>query len=479
MIDRFYIVWVSSLHLLISSTIYGFPLDLNRPFAVMRKTARMSTTESPFQPADYVKNPAPLYITIGPQCCGKTTLLQDIDSLNDVCLDNQLDVYVPVTTEQWMDLLNTATDEEVEDRGEVPIPEELQQQVQGKTIAQRIQNDNPELNLILQRWNGDLSSSSFADAIADHYANITQANHGTKNSNVADTLIQVVEDFLSKSPQLPAKTDVFCLESLFQPHAKTNLSAIEVAHDLLKKTPSHIPLAWGNTNSKAKDFQQALDIACSTGRPVHFLLCHPTWKLENDKWNIPWVELSALLERNLQRLATSGRYIPANAIADCCLRIEKQLIPSDCESPWDVEQALVFQSTQPVRRHEKPLPFRYFLTRERLIRKGSSEERRPGPVRRQDQTREYPRGAGRFSRAGQRRHFRGWAQDDRRRDHDDRRRFDGDGRAGRWGQDDRRSARGSGRGQGQSQGRGKRGYSDQDQRGGDSYPLENDKRHRR
>ncbi|CAJ1945529.1 unnamed protein product [Cylindrotheca closterium] len=472
------------------------------------------------------KDPAPLYITIGPQCCGKTTVLKDIDGLQDVCLDDQLDVYVSIATQQWLTLITTKAspnsnsnsnnnNNDVHNKEEESstIPQELQRQVQGKTLAQRIQNDNPELNLILKRWNGDLSTTEFADALSQHYSNNVHSrnnqrrNDGETSPDVAAVLISVVEGFLSKDdPQLPTNTDVFCLESLFKPHTKTNQSAIQVAHYLVKAASPEIPLAWGNTNSKAKDFQQVLDIACLTNRPVHFVLCHPTWKLEEDdkqQHNIPWVEFSTLLSRNLKRLQATGRYIPANSIFDCCQRIQDQLIPSDCKSSWDVEQALVYQSTQPVRRHEKPLPFRYRLTRDRLIQK-EYPERRPPQHRRQDQRREYSTNEerqyskGRPPRPQQQRpqyngrpqQNRGPPQDVRR--FDNRRGYrdeDRSRRAGRGGYNDDRYARdGRGRGKddqsrpqdrGQSP-RGKRGY--QDQRDGNSYPSEDNgsnKRYRR
>mmetsp|Transcript_8034 Transcript_8034/g.19419 ORF Transcript_8034/g.19419 Transcript_8034/m.19419 type:complete len:535 (+) Transcript_8034:83-1687(+) len=534
MINRFkdvFLLCFSSLSLLLSSSIAkGFPLDhtlivgstlpSKRRLTLATMAAESSTATESLSPRsrDNKKNPAPFYITIGPQCCGKTTLLKDIDDgLQDVCLDDQLDVYVSIATQQWLDLLKMSPNPDEIKEGESTIPEELQQQVQGKTLAQRIQNDNPELNLILKRWNGDLSATEFADAISQHYTkNVNSRNQrnsgGNPTPNVAEVLIPVVEDFLSKDDRkLPAKTDVFCLESLFKPHTKTNQSAIQAAHAVVKTASPEIPLAWGNTNAKAKDFQQVLDIAYSTKRPVHFVLCHPTWKLEDDKYNIPWVELSTLLSRNLQRLEATGRYIPANSIADCCQRIQDQLIPSDCKSSGDVEQALVHQSTQPVRRHDKPLPFRYRLTREHLIHKEYPERRPPQQRRRQDQRREYRPSKDQYSSRGrpppqqqqrhqyndgpprqdrsrdydqQRQHRRGPPQDDRR--YDNRRRYEDEDRCRRRGgyNDDGYYARGGGgRGEdrrrseeGQPPPRGKRGYSDQDRRDGN---YDDNKRYRR
>ena len=64
------------------------------------------------------------------------------------------------------------------------------------------------------------------------------------DAKVAIALVEAVEDFLSDNPALPKTTDVFVLESLFKPHLKTGQSAIQRAHEELRETPKHIPVAW-------------------------------------------------------------------------------------------------------------------------------------------------------------------------------------------------------------------------------------------
>jgi hypothetical protein len=268
---------------------------------------------------------APLYITIGPQCCGKSTILKALHggTIKDICLDDQQDVYVPVATDVFC---NPETEEIY-----------LQQQVyQGKSLKDRIQNDNVELHLVLRRWKGDLTPIDFETAVKEFY------NAQNFPPTVATAMVTAVESFLKRRKaqsgprSLPKTVDVFVLESLFRPHPQTNQSAIQKAHDELRTTPTNIPIAWGNTNSKSRDFSQALDIASQIKRPVRFVLCHPNIQKERDNDDddaslitLPWVELPELLGRNLKRLKKTGRYIPAFAIADCSQRVTTLLTAED------------------------------------------------------------------------------------------------------------------------------------------------------
>jgi tRNA uridine 5-carbamoylmethylation protein Kti12 len=90
---------------------------------------------------------APLYITVGPQCAGKTTFLTQLEqrlstTIEDITLDEQLDVYVQVPTEYFLQ----AEEEGMKDSF-------LQRHIQGKTLASRIYDleSNGELRAILQR----------------------------------------------------------------------------------------------------------------------------------------------------------------------------------------------------------------------------------------------------------------------------------------------------------------------------------------
>ncbi|KAG7347497.1 hypothetical protein IV203_016202 [Nitzschia inconspicua] len=329
-------------------------------------------------------NAAPLYITVGPQCCGKSSLLKTLDGgkVKDISLDDQPDVYVPVPTDIFLSCFadKTVTQD---------VPELLQQVYQGRTLQERIRNDNREIHLILQRWAGDITREEFESAVREFYIS---RGFGLE---VAQQLVTAVEQSLnnkvapSSKPQLllPKMIDVFILESLFQPHPDTKQSGIQKAHQELRTTPKHIPIAWGNTNAKSRDYSQALEIACQTRRPVRFVICHPA--LTNEKepsqaaidaklLTLPWVSLSDLLKRNLKRLQETGRYIPAFAISDCCSRVQSLVTINRVEGIDTVEQRLVSLASpsfvngnngrRPQQQRHTPT-FEYVLTEHRLIQK--------------------------------------------------------------------------------------------------------------
>ena len=137
-----------------------------------------------------------------------------------------------------------------------------------------------------------------------------------------------------------------------------------------------------------------LEICHQTRRPVHFVLCHPEHEScdvddrnnepESGLMTLPWLPLEELLKRNLHRLQTQGKFVPANAIVDCCQRVEA-MIPSNFSEPksdgtYDskmIEKHLVaiaspcFGGRGP-RRHDNRRPgatFRYLLTKHRLVQK--------------------------------------------------------------------------------------------------------------
>jgi hypothetical protein len=104
---------------------------------------------------------APLYITVGPQCAGKPTFLTQLEqrlstTIEDITLDEQLDVYVQVPTEYFL---------QKEEEG--MKNSFLQRGIQGKTLASRIYDleSNGELRAILQRLAGTCSYPVFCDCI--------------------------------------------------------------------------------------------------------------------------------------------------------------------------------------------------------------------------------------------------------------------------------------------------------------------------
>jgi hypothetical protein len=330
-----------------------------------------------------ITNASPMYITIGPQCSGKSTFLRDYreGTIKDISLDDQQDVYVLIPTETFLRAYNdNSARSNTDDKRE----QLLQQVYQGSTLRERIQ-ENIELILILRRWNGDSTASDFEDRIKLYY------DERKFPVSVALALIKAVEDFLLEKPDLPKNIDVFILESLFKPHPQTRQSAIERAYEELRETPSHVPVAWGNTNSKPRDYERALEICHQTRRPVRFILCHPVYSSRNDDdtdsqselITLPWLPLEELLKRNLHRLQIRGRFVPANAIADCCQRVTSIIPASMRQSRRDgsitkmIEERLVEIASPSTggrggHRHDNRRPnatFRYSLTKHRLIQK--------------------------------------------------------------------------------------------------------------
>jgi len=313
-------------------------------------------------PDDALTSAAPLYISIGPPCSGKTTYLRQLKESHkvsppivDISIDDQPDVYVPVPTSCF---LTNGTDSY---RGL------LAQVYQGKSLQQRVETDNTELCLVLQRWAEELSPQNFAIGIIQYYQLIHQQRNekradGEDSSvppfntsdafEVAKALISAVERFVATSPPLPNVTQVFVLESIFRRHPETGRTAIQLAHHILQRTAPHVPVAWGNTNSKPRDFQQALEVACQRRRPVYFCLYGDV---------LPRQSFSTLLMRGLNRLAETGKYVPAHAVSDCEKRVVKLV--------EETESTLVELAS--------PQNCKYRLSSQRLIQK------------------EYPEGQGR------------------------------------------------------------------------------------
>jgi hypothetical protein len=352
-----------------------------------KRKAASSASSRKVQNRTGILDAAPLYITVGPQCCGKSTLLKTMEGgkVKDISLDDQPDVYVSVPTNVFLDCItNRSTD--------IESLELLQQVYQGKNLQERIHNDNDELGVILQRWNGDMSQEEFHRTIQALYASRELP------LEVAEQLVVIVESYLkrkkpgSKPRSLPKSIDIFILESLFLPHPDTQQSAIQGAYEELRMTPIHIPIAWGNTNSKSRDYSQVLEIAFQTRRPVHFVICHPSLACGEKQGvttesssliTLPWMDLSDLLKRNLKRLKKTGRYIPAFSIADCCKRVESLVPINDANGLQTVEQRLVSLASPSFdnackdgKQQRSAPPFKYALTKHHLIQKIFPQSRR-------------------------------------------------------------------------------------------------------
>lgn len=282
----------------------------------------------------------PLYITIGPPCAGKTTLLRRLQErmgtpIQDVTLDEQRDVYVPVPVEYF--LVNESHDEQ---------DCFLKKRIQYKTLENRIYDNatNGELRAILQRVNGTLACEDFETCIRNLYTEHAKSSSTNKTnttdyySSIATLVIDTVEDLLqSKDTPIPSHIQLFCVESLFRPHPATNKTGIDAAHEELYKygklNTTSTSIAWGNTNTRPREYRQALQVAAVAQRPVYFIV-HASDNDGNDTTcqtaattstgvYMPNVGLKELYKRNVMRMLRTGKFVPGRALVESHDRIQQ------------------------------------------------------------------------------------------------------------------------------------------------------------
>ena len=323
---------------------------------------------------------APIYITIGPQCSGKTSFLRRLYNTEasipetqstvgnqhvhstpvcDISIDDQKGVYLPIPKELF--LVDSSTTNSLHQ-------DLLARNIHSKSIAERIYDtSNDEQRYILQRLHNVINADEFAqrifsievDKTTEHKWNLLMGCND-ENENYIDyrrSLIEVVEHTCQKHyPPCTDKVDLFIVESIFRNkddgilsflseqsnhndilgHESMygpSLSGLSAAVQNLKHFACHpkkmnMPLAWGNTNTKPRDYIAALEAAEMSGRPVYFI---PYMDVEksmihsHDGLILPKVSVVSLLERNIKRLVTTGRYIPSRAIIDASVRVDEMM----------------------------------------------------------------------------------------------------------------------------------------------------------
>lgn len=286
----------------------------------------------------HAKKPPPIYISIGPQCAGKTTFLSQLQQrlskdptkrITDITMDDQDGVYVRVDTKYFLNK-NKQSDRF------------LNRRFIGKTIKSRIA-EQTELSVILQRLDGRLTKSEFETSMMRLYTNHAREAFQRKNSNVnmttttfqpdddyiriAHELMEVVQDVVvttdDASSTLPPTIDLFCVEALFRPNPKTNMTGVDAAAATLKRLAGTTaePLAWGNTNTRPREYKNALSAAAASGRQVYFIAYGDASRVSNGVF-LPVLEFRELLRRNVQRLMDCGKYVPAKGMWDTTQRVE-------------------------------------------------------------------------------------------------------------------------------------------------------------
>lgn len=247
-----------------------------------------------------MSKPAPLYITVGPPCAGKTTLLLQKGVQASIALDDQPDVYVPIPQRVFV-----GYDEE----------ELLDRVYYGASVRERL-IDQKELQTVLCRLEGSLSAEDCRAVISD------------------PLLLEGIDQILRRRQEdaaavvLPPNIDLYISHAIFRAHPDTNESGLDAAQRLVRQAPLDQPVAWGNTNTQCRDYQDMLGLASHQGRPVRFLVHQPqSIDVSNTiQWDMQ-ADLPELMVRNLHRLLETGRYIPVDALRRMCDKSE-QLIQS-------------------------------------------------------------------------------------------------------------------------------------------------------
>jgi hypothetical protein len=233
----------------------------------------------------------------------------------------------------------------------------LERRLIGKSISSRIyDSSNDEMRCVLQRLRGVLTADEFQERMQNLYPIDTQqqvkqqgqklqdSQEEAKNGTLCRELIHAVEGVVLQQQQqddMPPleSVELFVVESIFRPRPVAGQStALEAAVSNLKDAAtnsnhSHLPLAWGNTNTRPREYMQALDVAEMSQRPVHFILydtlgesllssMHADDENDDSMLILPNVGLSKLLERSIHRFATTGKYVPAKAILEASGRVD-------------------------------------------------------------------------------------------------------------------------------------------------------------
>jgi hypothetical protein len=312
-------------------------------FIVQPRIGNPSLMEPSFQ---LCSAKAPVYITIGPQCAGKTTLLSQLqqrikkdpsNKILDISIDDQDGVYIPVKIQFFL-------------QPSIPNQSFWNRRVLGKTMRQRL-NEQIELSAIIRRLGGTLSHADFERTIVQLYRNHTIETLSRKDPNRTITNRMIRDDYHTRIAHdlidavnsiqrcsLPNIIQLFVVEALFRPNPTHQVTAIDMAVTHLQHaitSSDDTSVAWGNTNTRPRDYSVALSAAESAGRPVFFLLYgnpiqYDTLERGSIVRLVSWKEL---VNRNIQRFLSTGKYVPMKGIWESSVRVENivQTVMRDIE----------------------------------------------------------------------------------------------------------------------------------------------------
>jgi hypothetical protein len=299
---------------------------------------------------EILRAPAPLYITVGPQCSGKTTVLAKIlgSSNTDVSIDAQTGVYYPIPL-QYALIVNpinmTETERAVRYQRFLPFAV-VNQTIHGSTLQQRVLHPSQyEMHLVLQRLCGRISADAFRCALKSNTT--IPPPYAIPTFDLREELIHSVEQTMRRTHPHPAfvasVVDLFVVEAIFKGGGLQSAQERLLNMCIDETTVIH-PIAWGNTNTRPREYEQALKAAEASGRPVYFIVyghCRDdglVQRMEHFSSNttatttdhgglqqplfLPVVSRFTLLQRNIERFCATGRYINVKSIHDAIIRTE-------------------------------------------------------------------------------------------------------------------------------------------------------------
>ncbi|CAN0037806.1 unnamed protein product, partial [Ectocarpus sp. 13 AM-2016] len=260
-----------------------------------------------------------LLVTIGPQCAGKTSLLRALAAKSEAAREERRssggggmtsgDTAAAAAVPSVADI---TIDDHPSVYHKIPTALLLGGCARGRTedllLARRPLSDRlgdpgcVETRLVAFRLEGHISAEEFAGRLGEC--------RGQASPAAIAALCWAVESAVSDNVRISTPTvDIFVRENLFP-------DAISCSQERLAAAARDEEglVAWGNTNTQARDYRGALEQAERTGRPVRFL----RWGHE-----LPFLSLEELSRRNVCRFACTGRYVETAAIENALARVGK------------------------------------------------------------------------------------------------------------------------------------------------------------
>ena len=286
---------------------------------------------------------APLYITVGPQCAGKTTVLSKIlkdgaSGGEDVSIDEQKGVYATIPTQFAYSINPIYSKDAMKQRLWLPN----NPMIHGTTLKDRCLHPSQyELFLVFQRLCNKISATDFKHALK----NCIPAPFAIPTQDQRDELIGCVEETLLRSTTTTtagassvfqsSNIDLFVADAIFKGGGLQSAQA-QLSQHCSSSNSHHQPVAWGNTNTRPREYITALQCAEYYQRPVHFIVFGEEQHLllssssnntaaTTTRFTLPFVNRAELVQRNLNRFCKTGRYIHVKAIHEAMVRTEDLL----------------------------------------------------------------------------------------------------------------------------------------------------------